>query len=209
MPRAGLTRERVIEQAAAVADEVGLEHLTLAAVARRCGISLPGLYKHVDGLEDVKRDIGLRAVRELTGMLAAAAVGVSGKEALTEFGRAYRAYARLHPGYYGAILHAPPPGDDEYAAVGANAVAVIASALKGYQLEDPALIHAVRILRAAFHGMVSLEMSGGFGLPESVDDTYANLVDAMDTAFRSLGPGSLRRPATCQGRLLTLPLTSG
>jgi AcrR family transcriptional regulator len=189
MPRAGLTRQRVIDQAAAVADETGLEHLTLAAVARRCGVSLPGLYKHVDGLEDVKRAIALRAVRELSGMLAAAAAGVSGHEALTELGRAYRAYARLHPGYYGAILHAPPPGDDQYAAAAANAVAVIASALKGYQLQGPALIHAVRILRAAFHGMVSLETAGGFGLPESVDDTYANLVDAMDTAFRSWGPG--------------------
>jgi AcrR family transcriptional regulator len=189
MPRAGLTRERVIEQAAVVADEVGLEHLTLAAVARRCGVSLPGLYKHVDGLENVKRDIGLRAVRELTGILAAAAAGVSGHEALTEFARAYRAYARLHRGYYGAILHAPPPGDDEYAAVAASAVAVIASALKGYQLEGPALIHAVRILRATFHGIASLEIAGGFGLPESVDDTYAHLVDALDTAFRSQGPG--------------------
>ena len=195
MPRVGLTRERVIEQAAAVADEVGLEHLTLAAVARQCGVSLPGLYKHVDGLESVKRDIGLRAVRELTAMLAAAAVGVSGHEALTEFVGAYRAYSRLHPGYFAAILQAPPPGDDEYAAAGASAVAVLASALKGYRLEGPALIHAVRILRASVHGIVSLEAAGGFGLPESVDQTYAYLVDALDTAFRSLGAGSLRPAA--------------
>lgn len=190
MPRAGLTRERVVEQAAAVADEAGIDHLTLAAVARRCGVSLPGLYKHVEGLEDVKRDIGLRAVRELTGMLAAAAVGVSGHEALTEFARAYRAYARLHPGYYSAILHAPPPADDEYETAAANAVTVIAAALKGYRLEGEDLIHAVRILRSAFHGIVSLETAGGFGLPESVDDTYARLVDGLDIAFRSLGTRS-------------------
>ena len=48
----------------------------------------------------------------------------------------------------------------------------------------------MRILRAAFHGIVSLETVGGFGLPESVDDTYAHLVDALDTAFRSLGAGA-------------------
>lgn len=190
MARAGLTRERVIEQAAAVADEVGFEHLTLAAVARRCGVSLPGLYKHVGGLEDVRRGISLRAVRELTALLAVAAAGVSERAALTEFARAYRAYARLHPGYYAAILRAPGPGDDEYAAVGAHAVAVIAAALKGYQLEGPALIHAVRILRATLHGIVSLETEGGFGLPESVDETYAHLVGALDAAFRSLGAQS-------------------
>ncbi|MFI5081619.1 MAG: hypothetical protein ACHQCE_11145, partial [Streptosporangiales bacterium] len=42
MPRAGLTPERIIWQAATVADEVGLDRLTLAAVAQRCGDSLPG-----------------------------------------------------------------------------------------------------------------------------------------------------------------------
>ena len=42
MPRAGLTTQRVITEAATVADEVGLDRLTLAAVAQRCGVSLPG-----------------------------------------------------------------------------------------------------------------------------------------------------------------------
>jgi Tetracyclin repressor-like, C-terminal domain len=41
------------------------------------------------------------------------------------------------------------------------------------------------MLRSAFHGIVSLEAAGGFGLPESLDDTYAHLVDALDGAFRS------------------------
>ena len=73
MPRAGLTPERIISEAAAVADEVGLDRLTLAAVAQRCGVSLPGLYKHVRGLDEVRRGIALLAVREL-----AAAITCSG-----------------------------------------------------------------------------------------------------------------------------------
>jgi AcrR family transcriptional regulator len=187
MPKAGLTREKIIAQAAAAADERGLEHLTLAAVAQRCGVSLPGLYKHVNGLDAVKRDIAVLAVRELTGVLAAAAVGVTGREALTEFLRAYRGYAAAHPGRYAATLHAPAPGDTEHADAAANAVGVIAAAVKGYRLEGTALIHSIRLLRSAFHGIVSLEIAGGFGLPESLDDTYAHLVDALDAEFRTLG----------------------
>ena len=68
MPRAGLTPERIISEAATVADEVGLDRLTLAAVAQRCGVSLPGLYKHVSGLEEVRHGIALLAVRELTSV---------------------------------------------------------------------------------------------------------------------------------------------
>src|SRR5260370_22669017 len=82
MPRAGLTPERIIWQAATVADEVGLDRLTLAAVAQRCGVSLRGLYKHVSGLEEVRRGIALLAVRELTGAGARAAAGVTGIDAL-------------------------------------------------------------------------------------------------------------------------------
>jgi AcrR family transcriptional regulator len=185
MPRVGLTRERVIEHAAAVADEVGLDNLTLAAVAQRCGVSLPGLYKHVEGLDAVKRDISLIAIRELTATLAAGTAGVASRDALRELARAYRAYAHAHPGHYTAILHAPPDGDTEYTQAAADAATVVASVLQGYRLDGQQLIHAIRMLRATFHGMVSLEAAGGFGLPESVDETYAHFVDALDAAFRS------------------------
>src|SRR4051812_50226135 len=61
MPRAGLTRARVASVAAEVADEVGLERLTLAAVAQRLGVSGPALYKHVAGLDALQRDVAVVA----------------------------------------------------------------------------------------------------------------------------------------------------
>ena len=97
MPRAGLTRERIAQQAAAAADETGFDRLTLAAVAARCGVSLPGLYKHVDGLNTVRRDVAVLAVRELTAVLAQAAAGLAGRDALVAFSQAYRGYAPRIP----------------------------------------------------------------------------------------------------------------
>jgi hypothetical protein len=38
--------------------------------------------------------------------------------------------------------------------------------------------------RAACQGLASLEMAGGFGLPQSVDATSERLIDALDHAFR-------------------------
>lgn len=189
MPRAGLTPAKVIAEAVAVADETGLDGLTLAAVAHRCGVSLPGLYKHVRGLDEVKRDISVLAVRELTGELARAAAGVTGREALHALAAAYRDYALAHPGRYAASLRAPAPGDQELAEAAAQAGAVIGAALKGYHLDGANLIHAIRMLRSACHGLSSLQAAGGFGLPESVDVTYAHLIDALDAAFRALPAG--------------------
>ena len=53
-----------------------------------------------------------------------------------------------------------------------QALAVISAALKGYHLDGADLIHAIRMWRAACHGLAPLEMAGGFGLPESIDATF-------------------------------------
>jgi len=187
MPRAGLTAPRIIAEAAAVADEVSLDRLTLAAVAQRCGVSLPGLYKHVSGLDEVRRGIALLAVRELAAAGARAAAGVTGADALRAISAAYRSYALDHPGRYAASVLAPAPGDEEHIRVATEAFEVIAAALKGYHLEGVALIHAVRMWRAACHGIATLQTAGGFGLPESVDATFGHLVDALDAEFCRLG----------------------
>src|SRR6266545_6661760 len=82
MPRAGLTPQRVVEEAGAVADATGLDRLTLAAVADRFGVAIPSLYKHVNGLDGLRRDLAVLAVRELTAALSRAAVGRAGRDAL-------------------------------------------------------------------------------------------------------------------------------
>jgi AcrR family transcriptional regulator len=189
MPRAGLTPERIIWQAATVADEVGLDRLTLAAVAHRCGVSLPGLYKHVSGLDDVRRGIALLGVKELTSVTARAAAGVTGRESLNAVSAAYRSYALAYPGRYAASVLAPAPGDDQHIEVAIQAFAVISAALKGYHLEGADLIHAVRMWRATCHGIATLQSAGGFGLPESVDVTFGYLIAALDTEFCRLGAG--------------------
>jgi AcrR family transcriptional regulator len=186
MPRAGLTPERIIREAAEVADQTGLDRLTLAAVAQRCGVSLPGLYKHLSGLDEVRRGIALLAVRELADAGARAAAGVSGTDALRAISGAYRGYALAHPGRYAASVLAPAPGDEEHIEVATQAFEVISAALAGYRLEGSALIHAVRMWRAACHGVATLQSAGGFGLPESVDVTFGYLVGALDTEFRRL-----------------------
>ena len=135
MPRAGLTPERIISEAATVADEVGLDRLTLAAVAHRCGVSLPGLYKHVSGLDEVRRGIAVLAVRELTGAAARAAAGVTGVDALRALSAAYRSYALAYPGRYAASVLAPAPGDEEHIEAAVQAVEVISAALVGYHLD--------------------------------------------------------------------------
>ncbi|WP_245601893.1 TetR-like C-terminal domain-containing protein [Hamadaea tsunoensis] len=180
----GLTRDRVVAEAAAVADEVGLDRLALATVAKRLNVSLPGLYKHIDSLDGLRRDLAVLGVRELTAALGTAAVGRSGRDALFAVATAYREYAHRHPARSAASVRAPDPADAEHIAAGTAAVGVLAATLGDYGLAGEDLVHAIRSLRVLLHGFVALEAAGGFGLPASVDETFARLVDGLDAAFR-------------------------
>ncbi len=179
----GLNTERVIAAAAAVADETGLDRLTMAAVAKRLGVSLPGLYKHIDGLDGLRRDLAVAGVRDLTAAMTASACGRSGRDALHGIAAAYRSYAALHPALCAASIRAPAPDDAEHLAVGDAAVGTLRAALDGYGITGDDVIHAIRCLRVALHGFVSLEAAGGFGLPQSVDETFARLIDSLDATF--------------------------
>jgi AcrR family transcriptional regulator len=77
MPKVGLTREKVVEKAAAVADDAGLDHLTLTAVAQRRGVSLPGLYKHVPRKPALPVDLAETA--RLSEFFAGAEVHIMGR----------------------------------------------------------------------------------------------------------------------------------
>jgi AcrR family transcriptional regulator len=189
MPRAGLNRERIAAQAAVVADEVGFDRLTLAAVAVRCGVTLPGLYKHVSGLEAVRRDVAVLGIRDLTAVLAEAAAGRAGRDALHAIAAAFRRFATQHPGRYAASVQAPALDDPGWVAASDAAVGVLAAVLKGYRIEGADMIDAVRMMRAALHGFVSIETAGGFGIPQSVDATYDRLVDTLDEAWSGWGSG--------------------
>ena len=186
MARAGLSEDRVVEEAERMADEVGLQRLTLAALAERLGVRQPSLYKHIDGLPALHRTIAVRARVELADVLGRAAVGRSRGDAIRSVATAYRAWALEHPGRYSATLRAPDPGDTDDVAASTAAVSVVLEILSGYDLRDDAAIDAARALRSSLHGFVSLEAAGGFGLPVDIDRSFERLVDGLIVALDAM-----------------------
>ncbi|MGH3423951.1 MAG: TetR/AcrR family transcriptional regulator [Nocardioidaceae bacterium] len=186
MPRAGLTCQKVVHEAALVADEAGWERLSLASVARRLEVRLPSLYKHIDSLEALRGGVAALATRELADELTGAAVGRSGSHALRAIADAYRSYAQRCPGRYAATIRAPDADNTAHVEAAEAAIRVIYATLAGYGLEGSDAVDAARALRASLHGFVTLEAHGGFGLPEDVDRSYRRLVGGLDAMLSSL-----------------------
>jgi AcrR family transcriptional regulator len=189
VPRAGLSHDVVVREAATAADEVGLERLTLAVVAARLGVKVPSLYKHVDGLDDVRRALTLVGLADLTAALSSAAVGRAGRDALHGVADAYRDYAHRRPGCYAATVRAAPADDPEVLAAADALLRVVSAVLSGYGLTGDEAIDAIRALRSAMHGFVAIEAAGGFGLPHDVDRSYRRLVDGLDTTLSAWSRG--------------------
>jgi AcrR family transcriptional regulator len=190
VPRAGLNTDRVVAEAAELADEAGPDHLTLAALAARLGVRQPSLYKHVASLDSLQQLIAQRAKVEFADVLGRVAIGRSRDDALVAMAYAWRAWARDHPGRYQIGQRAPAPGDAEHVAVADRVVAVMTAVMAGYGLAGDDAIDAVRAYRSALHGFVSLEAGGGFGMPFSVDRSFDRLVHALVRAISSWSDAS-------------------
>jgi AcrR family transcriptional regulator len=190
--RAGLSREGVTALALRVVDDGGAQgfaDLTLAKVAAAAGVATPSLYKHVGSLADLRRSVALVAVNDLTRETAAATIGRSGPDALSALARAVRDFAREHPGRYAAIQLSPDLGaadDDPLSLAGAETIAVIVAVLRGFDLPEARTVDAIRAVRSAVHGFVSLELLGGFGLPDDVDHSFEVLVRLLVAGIEDL-----------------------
>jgi AcrR family transcriptional regulator len=166
-----------------VADGGGLSALTLSSVATQLGVSVPSLYKHVDGLEGMRRRLTLKSLDELGDLVTAAAVGKAREDALVAVCDAYRDYAVAHPGRYEATVAAPAPNDSAHEDAAARVLTPVLAVLAGYGLKEARSIDAARFVRSALHGFVALEQNHGFGLPQDVDASFAQLVAALDRAL--------------------------
>ena len=166
-------------------DALGLSRLTLTGLAERLGVRQPSLYKHIDSMDDLQRSISVRAKGDLADTLGRAAVGRSRGDAIVAMAAAYRTWATEHPGRYAAVQRAPVAGDIADEVASAAVVKVLADVLAGYDLRGDDAIDAIRAIRSALHGFITLEASGGFGLPVDINRSFDRLVKGLVTALGS------------------------
>jgi AcrR family transcriptional regulator len=189
-PRVGLSREAVVEAAASLADEEGLEAVTLAELANRLGVRTPSLYNHVAGLAGLRRELALLGIRELGRRLGRAAVGKATDEATFAMADAYRNFVRERPGLYTATIRSyrlSYPDDPELEAADRETVDTVLAVLASYGLRGEEALHAARGFRSVVHGFATLEVAGGFGIPLDLDESFSRLLRTFVSGLRDQG----------------------
>ncbi|MFF7946459.1 TetR/AcrR family transcriptional regulator [Streptomyces griseorubiginosus] len=177
----------MVAAGAALADEVGIANLTMGSLAERVGVRTPSLYKHVSGQEDLNRRIAALALSEAADAVGGAIQGYAGRDALETAARAFRDFVLQHPGRYAATIGVEPSGpDDPLAAAGQRLLGAFTAILRGYELAEPDVDHALRTLRSLFHGFATLQVANGFQWSADIDESFEWLITFADRGLRAL-----------------------
>lgn len=181
MPRARLAPASVTQAGAELADEIGLDHLSMGVLAERLGVKTPSLYKHIDSRADLLHRIGVLAMTEFADAVRDATPGWSGTDALTAGAWAMRTYVQRHPGRYAALNRARANDpDDPLIAANDRVLDSWAARLRGYRIAAGQQIHALRMLRSVLHGSTMLEMAGGFQIATGTDESFTWTINFID-----------------------------
>ena len=187
-PRTRLDQNAVVQAAADLVDEEGVEALTLSRLADRLGIRPPSLYNHIDSLGDLYRRLAIVNALSLGDRMGHAAIGKSGVQALTAIAEAYRGYIKQNPGVYLASLRASrnlEQPDPDLTTAEDQAVRVVLMVTNSFGLDGENAIHAVRGLRSLVHGFTTLEIAGGFGLKVDCDESFRRLVEIYTAGLQA------------------------
>ncbi|MFD4676374.1 TetR/AcrR family transcriptional regulator [Lentzea sp. NPDC058450] len=185
VPRAGLDAATITAAGAALADEIGFSELTMGKLAERLGVRSPSLYKHVASQDDLNRRIAALAYAEMADALGAAAQGRAGRDALAAAAHALRDFVVTHPGRYASTVGLIPTGpDDPVVTASLRGLGPFEAVLRGYDIPQEKMTHALRALRSTFHGFANLEATNGFQWSTDVGESFEWLIDLIDHGLR-------------------------
>jgi AcrR family transcriptional regulator len=177
-------RDDVLATARDMLDEEGWDRLNMVALAERLGIKGPSLYNHVDNLDDLRRQLWILVVREMSEAIRDAVLGLAGDDAVRAMATAYRQYARRYPRRYSlpvsiAGLH----GRDIAEAISVS-TETSKAVFRCYGLTGENVDIATTLLTATMSGFMAMELRGAMQVDP--DQAYDVLVENFIAGLRGM-----------------------
>lgn len=199
----GKLRQGMLDAATRLLTEEGPAALTVRRVAEAVNCSTTLLYSLFGGKDGLANELYLEGFARLKAEFLAAATQVSGKagsdglEPLRLYARVYHQYAKNNPSYYmvmfgDAIAGFVPPVESRKQAWESLAALIDAfdTCMKNGALPPSNPTAAARLLWAAMHGAVSLELKGYYLKSERADELFNAAVEAILVSLRINGASS-------------------
>lgn len=180
-----LNKDKVIQAAADLADEVGLEKLSIAAVADRLGVRPPSLYNHVKSLDELYSLLSVKGANDLTDALKNALANSTQDNPVMVMALALRKFAKKNPTLYYSTMRPQNGPNEALSQAGQGLVDLTADAFAELNFIGKRTETAHYFLRCLLAGFVALEASGGLEPAPDVDELFN---DVMTLALKAITP---------------------
>lgn len=183
MQKRNLTKEKIIQAAFLLADEIGLNQVTFPKIAEKLGIKYPSLYNHFNNMDDLKIGMTVYLLNNLNSALMKRLIGKSGEAAIREFAYAYREFAFENRIAYGLFMDIPNTKDEEVHRLVKETTDIIYQILEFYIKDKTQLSHKGRALRSLLHGFVSLYSYGYIHGKVNLEESFESMIDDFIFSF--------------------------
>lgn len=188
MTRAGLDKNTIVEKAAQLANQIGLENIQLKTLAESLNIQSPSLYNHIKGLDDLHHELMLYGWRKMEEKMleVSAEVGDNGYVAWEAICRAFYSYATENPGVFSAMLWYNKYHDNETQKVTERLFSTCFQITSALGISEDNCNHLIRTFRAFLEGYCLLVNNGSFGHELSVEDSFNLSLQVLIAGMKEL-----------------------
>lgn len=179
-----ITKDAVIQTASDIADEKGLNNLSLKIVAEKLNIKTPSLYNHIDCLDDLLRAVAHNGMRKMNERMKQVAIGTIGAAAIKAVSVEYLNYMIEHPGVYETIQWATWHGTDETTAIFDDYLSLLTALIKSCKFNPAQTNDILNMLTGIIHGYTTLQLRYAFSNPDKVRDDLCNALDVLLTGIQ-------------------------
>ena len=169
-PRVPLTRERVLTEAVAMADETGIETLSMRKLAQRLGVEAMSLYYHVSNKDDILDGM----IDIVVGEIELPERGSDWKHVMRRRAISAHAVFARHPWSIALMESRTNPGPAALRYYDA-----VIGGLRGGGFSVPMAAHAFSVLDGYIYGFGLQEMSLPFEGEEQAHDVAGDLLESF------------------------------
>lgn len=157
----GLTINTIIDTASKLVEEKGYDNFSVRELALRLHVKAASLYNHIEGVDDINREVGKHAASLLNQTLADAIADKERDQAVEALAYAFRNFVKENYELYRSIIGLPTLDQgDGLREIGRDSLQVVRDVVHQYELPERDAIHFSRCFRGVLHGFVTLETSG-------------------------------------------------
>ena len=179
MPRAGLTKEKVIEKAAGLAHEKGLSSVTVTSLSEYLGIKKPSLYYHVSSQEEVVEGLMIYGWKKVSEEIVVKAADTDAHESLRKYAREFYRFALANPGVFEAMLWYNKYVNEELSKATEGLYNFFFEQTDKLGIQKDTANHLLRTYRAFLEGFIMLDIHHSFGNPISISESFELSLDVL------------------------------